>query len=374
MNGLGGRTIGAGRAEAQGAKVEEPVVVTQVTERYGSIDLLAQNRDQAQMDLAIRIQNLDNLSRPAAEDKAARMFRLFEGIQNGQATDQETNLPIQVALNRILLTRSFEANTGVEQLDLLIRRANLTINSQHTGQEERYDLATRCTLITENPYLLAIIRMPELEGAELRGLLDILWNSPLERVSSGIQGWERQNEHLGLGNEVAGAVERIDAYNMGMRNQDANLEDILAALRSTSQEEFEKYARRFLTDIQMAQILQRAQDIAEAASPGVEAGSIMQENIKMAVDILFMLMEQSNLSEIVAEENRKKDSEKYASIAERMPEGLLREIGDSPDAIEFMEILSGATSLSPEKAAERMESLIAGNAEIREGLASFLVG
>lgn len=95
-----------------------------------------------------------------------------------------------------------------------------------------------------------------------------------------------------------------------------------------------------------------------------------------------MLMEQANvskelqdgISEIIKEEERKRDEEKYAAIADRMPEGLLREIGDSKDAIEFMEILSGATSYSPERAAERLEQLISENSEIREGFARFLVG
>jgi|GEM_PF-6435822 len=99
--------------------------------------------------------------------------------------------------------------------------------------------------------MLVIIQMPQMQGAQLSELLSIVQNSPPERIHAELQAWERRNEHLGLGNEVAGAVERIDAYNLGMRNQDANLEDILAALRSETQEEFEMYARRFLTDIQL---------------------------------------------------------------------------------------------------------------------------
>lgn len=172
-------------------------------------------------------------------------------------------------------------------------------------------------------------------------------------------------------------------YTQMRREQGATIQEIGAEIFNVNnREELLDVARQHLPEF-LVRRLERAMDyVASDASTGVEAGQIMQENLQMAIEILNMLMEQAQLSkelqdgisEIITEENRKKDEEKYSTIAERMPEGLLREIGDSKDAIEFMEILSGATTYSPEKAAERLEQLISDNSEIREGFARFLVG
>lgn len=172
------------------------------------------------------------------------------------------------------------------------------------------------------------------------------------------------------------------SYVQEMIREGKSWEEIVPIFNCDTREKFIAEASQHLDTYALNRILQVIDYVAADTSQGIETGQIMQENLKAAVEILNMLMEQANvskelqdgISEIIKEEERKRDEEKYAAIADRMPEGLLREIGDSKDAIEFMEILSGATSYSPERAAERLEQLISENSEIREGFARFLVG
>ncbi len=351
-------------------------VLNPIIGKYGEIDLSPQNREQALADLTASIRRVDNLSEEAAGNKAREIFRLLDLISDGKTTDAQTGRDPREELQHSLEMHQAEL-TGVEAIDVHVVRLNRNVDASLRAMdfETAYDSSSRMVHLSENSYVVGLVR--ELDFSRANEVVGIMLNVPPQEISARFMEWERRNEDLQVGEQVARAVQRIDAYNYGMANPNADVNDILAAVRSTTDDEFEHYARRFLTEQQFAAIQMRVADISEDTSGGSEAEQIMQETVKQAIEQLRSQMEdlqfseelQEKLDEIIKEEESRKDEEKYATISERMPEGLAREIGTSEDAIEFLEMLSGVRSYD----SARINALLSNNGgEIANGFYRFL--
>ena len=323
------------------------------------------------------IRATDNLAPQAATEKAKEILRLFDAAQNGETTDQRSGLGIGEALNQLFASRVSAVTTGVEPVDTFINRSNSMVQSslRQGDYETAYESSSRATFVAENSYFVAIIQMPEIQRNELSELMFIMQNSQLSRISFDLQAWESRHEHLGINNMVAGAVERIDAYNMGMQNPNASFEDILAAMRSTTQEEFERYAGRFLNDNQMASILNRANDIVADTGAGFEVANITQQTIGFMLEQIRMISDdlefskklEQDLDKALEEAREKSDGEKYSSISEAIPDGFFSAVGISEDSRTLAEMLTGVMVYD----AAEVDRILRSNPELAENVAAF---
>jgi len=351
----------------------------QVTEQYRSLnpELLPQQNPNRVQDLAQAIRTTDNLTPQAATGKATEILRLLDAVQNGKTTDERSGLEIGERLKQVISCRAFEANTGIAQVDDFIRRSNLQIDvSLREGNfDVAYDAATRASQVTDNAGIVAIINMPQIPRSELGEILYMIQNLPLLQISSALTRWESAHENLGISNEIAAAVERMDAYMLGMRNPNANFEDILAAMRSTTQEEFEKYASRFLNDNQMASILSRANDIVADTGAGFEVANITQQIIGFMLEQIRMISEdlefskrlEDDIDKAIKDARDRDDGEKYSSISEAIPEGFFSAVGVSEDSKTLAEMLTGVMVYD----AAEVDRILRSNPELAENVAAF---
>ncbi|NYZ60120.1 hypothetical protein H0O01_00285, partial [Candidatus Micrarchaeota archaeon] len=238
-----------------------------------------------------------------------------------------------------------------------------------------YDAATRASQVTDNAGIVAVIHMPQIPRSELGEILYMIQNLPLLQISPALTRWESTHENLGISNEIAAAVERVDAFNMGMQNPNANLEDILAAMRSTTQEEFEKYASRFLNDNQMASILSRANDIVANTGAGFEVANITQQIIGFMLEQIRMISEdlefskrlEDDIDKAIKDARDRDDGEKYSSISEAIPEGFFSAVGISDDSKTLAEMLTGVMVYD----AAEVDRILRSNPELAENVAAF---
>jgi len=193
--------------------------------------------------------------------------------QLASAIQQRDNVPLEVAQAKAAALGESSSPTQAHRILLVQPPQNSTPDSERLWQdaerfslqgnwEMAFDRSTRATFIADDPDYQSV--MARLSREDQIAYRNIFFNSPLERIAENLRMFERGHEELGLGDSIARTVAKVEALQIGIHNQNANVDDMLAMIRSGNWNDYETNARKFLTDIQPGQIMQSAADIIAA--------------------------------------------------------------------------------------------------------------
>lgn len=324
-----------------------------------------------------------DLSQPNAAEQLARSF---EGSGSSLVSSHASDFSEEIIRSR---NAGNDRNSNLLLTAMEIRDAELDRRTAGGILDRSLDLAESDRLVesAETLALAATVSRDvsfrefraSLSPAHARQFNQILETTPFSLLPSALRGFEslyqhqfsaQQSEQMSL---MIGKIRGMEI----MFEQGRTWEEISGVFDCRTRDEFMEEASKYLDEFQLRSIEQAMDYVAEDTSSGSEAEQIMQETVKQAIEQLRSQMEdmqfsrelQESLDRIIEEEESRKDGEKYSSIAERMPEGLAREIGTSDGAVEFLEMLSGVRPYDSARVAELFSN---NGGEIAGGFARFL--